>query len=1249
MDEPDREVHCPKNLERFVDYDKCKSLIDSLHDKLKAIPSAADAEPEVEILVEAFRKLIDTYQELPELLDPYLQELIERLTSGLDDANLSDARYHTIFKFLYQLIKVTGFKAIGKKFPHEVSKLPLLLELLSKESPDDKKNWQTRYVLTVWLSIVILAPFDLVKFQIDSTETSISARIYRLLIENLDIFDSCQQATAFCLAKFLSRPDIIQSKECYYVSNFVNMALAELSAVKIVSASSSDDIRLIGYLRTLTYMFKFMPRAEMKLHSARITATIVNLDLDRISRELANHLVVKLVQRAGLSMLPIKIASWRYKRGCRSLGKITLSKDGLTVKPAFEQVNSSSAIAKSDVQLGDSSDPGNVAEIDDDESNQEESESAECIESILSVLFGAIQNSQTRVRWSAAKGVARIASRLSRSRASEVIDMLLENFFQLTNSNDYAWHGGCLTLAEMARHGLILEEKLERITKLVSDAIVYEKLKGNMTVGAHVREAACYVFWALARTYEDHLLLPHVSAISLKLLCAMLFDREVHCRRAASATFQELSGRQGSFDEKEISLLTSLDYSSVGQRTSAYLQLAPQVARQGTHYSHEFVQHLLDKKMGHSDIQIRRLASDSLSALMLHCDQKFIKQNVIEPLIVGAQQDADLNFKHGAILSLAKVIKSLVALEFKFDQSLIDLVGNLSQTCAKQLKSRHQAANFLEAIGIAITSAYLAKFSYEQDLKVLESWESISLSALDSDDANLRNLGADAVVALYSGYYQGDRQSQDRILTYLNKSLSSRNESTRCGALRALSKLGGNGDLFKLVSKMSLGDVRTDAETPDLILMSLTSYISQPTHEKKENIIYANAKEEACRAFVKFLRGLDTGRLILSSTLIRAGYDALLEKSEDYTVDKRGDIGVVVRRAAIKALGELTVDLLSSRVKSVFQTDGAALGQNIVSRMLQQAVSYHNSIRELAASSLYKLVTFVASMNGEAVSGRNLQLEVPSSASEQSDGAHAGEPLFEIPHMKEILCLFEHFGVYQEGEQFNWRDESTPIFVALLGKREYNLDIWIGLLPALAQISDLCSKQFRDALQSYFLGRGKFSTLPYALAKAGIRAYEHDAAKERDQVFEALLEVLEQSAGDEGGAGKRRVAAAGRLVTSALTAIDYMLTDGLLAESSVEFQRRLVDYCWQTLTGTGSNVRRQMSVGRVLAAMLQFPDEQVQSKCLSYSRELLTSTNPGVRRYTAEQLYVALMSYQDELGPVRAAAIESSIKLELSK
>ena len=110
-------------------------------------------------------------------------------------------------------------------------------------------------------------------------------------------------------------------------------------------------------------------------------------------------------------------------------------------------------------------------------------------------------------------------------------------------------------------------------------ALQFDQKQGSYTVGANVRDAACYVLWgrlrrtsptvarpiraalltpsvlavqrrrpgvtaAFARGYARAVLAPHVDGLARALILVALFDREVNCRRAASAAFQETVGRQ---------------------------------------------------------------------------------------------------------------------------------------------------------------------------------------------------------------------------------------------------------------------------------------------------------------------------------------------------------------------------------------------------------------------------------------------------------------------------------------------------------------------------------------------------------------------------------------------------------------------------------------------------------------------------------------------------------------------------------
>ncbi len=85
-------------------------------------------------------------------------------------------------------------------------------------------------------------------------------------------------------------------------------------------------------------------------------------------------------------------------------------------------------------------------------------------------------------------------------------------------------HGGCLAVAELARRGLILPERLDIIVPKVCQALHFEDLKGSVNVGQHVRDAACYVAWAFARAYAPETFTPYVEMLATALLAVAVFD-----------------------------------------------------------------------------------------------------------------------------------------------------------------------------------------------------------------------------------------------------------------------------------------------------------------------------------------------------------------------------------------------------------------------------------------------------------------------------------------------------------------------------------------------------------------------------------------------------------------------------------------------------------------------------------------------------------------------------------------------------
>jgi len=49
---------------------------------------------------------------------------------------------------------------------------------------------------------------------------------------------------------------------------------------------------------------------------------------------------------------------------------------------------------------------------------------------------------------------------------------------------------------------------------IVLKALAYDERRGYFSVGAHVRDAACYVCWAFARAYEPEEIAKYVNQIA---------------------------------------------------------------------------------------------------------------------------------------------------------------------------------------------------------------------------------------------------------------------------------------------------------------------------------------------------------------------------------------------------------------------------------------------------------------------------------------------------------------------------------------------------------------------------------------------------------------------------------------------------------------------------------------------------------------------------------------------------------------
>ena len=110
---------------------------------------------------EIFSEIVGRYQEQSHLLDPHLDNIINLLLAPIRESTTPVDMKHAAFKYLYQLSKVRTFKGIIKFLPHEICDFDFVLNLTEQQDVADAEHWETRYVLLLWLSMLILNPFQL--------------------------------------------------------------------------------------------------------------------------------------------------------------------------------------------------------------------------------------------------------------------------------------------------------------------------------------------------------------------------------------------------------------------------------------------------------------------------------------------------------------------------------------------------------------------------------------------------------------------------------------------------------------------------------------------------------------------------------------------------------------------------------------------------------------------------------------------------------------------------------------------------------------------------------------------------------------------------------------------------------------------------------------------------------------------------------------------------------------------------------
>jgi tubulin-specific chaperone D len=148
-------------------------------------------------------------------------------------------------------------------------------------------------------------------------------------------------------------------------------------------------------------------------------------------------------------------------------------------------------------------------------------------------------------------------------------------------------------------------------------ALTFDFVKGQKPVGNAVRDAACYSLYSLVRTTKS---IPplDIQQIAIHLICVATLDPSTTIRRAASAAFQELVGRQvvGSIP-CGITVLSMMDYHAVGSRRGGF-EVAGEVALVDKGYRGGIVEWCISRGVGHWEGKGREGIAKVLGRIFSH-------------------------------------------------------------------------------------------------------------------------------------------------------------------------------------------------------------------------------------------------------------------------------------------------------------------------------------------------------------------------------------------------------------------------------------------------------------------------------------------------------------------------------------------------------------------------------------------------------------------------------------------------------
>ena len=558
--------------------------------------------------------------------------------------------------------------------------------------------WQEIFIMLLWLSHLLLAPFDLSSMSSDNAGSRlpdpqlhvqiliaippIAERLVHISTYHLSLPSKAREAAGSLLVRLAVRADI---RRIGLQKILIDWALSSLCAESNTAAPTS----VYGFLGVLSFLAAFIVSADNAVLTpflSRVYNSIQHATSD------SSPSSTMINESASARKLLIKVE--------RALAVAAMRTD-------------SKASSDSSPSLGEGA-----------------------LEDIIDHFLTALEDKDTPVRLAASKGLSAIALELEPDMVEQIIDMIDERLYEDTSvddSHDRAgvaetyeldlgavsasrWHGLIFALSQLIFRGSQPPKLV--LGKVMSSFIIALRFEqrtplGN-SVGTSVRDAACFGLWALARRYttavinscepfrnEKHkaavlstfldpkkplylsgdVLVPDfvtgapstLQILANQLVVAATSDPAGNIRRGASAALQEMIGRHPDEIKHGIDLVQVMDYLGIALRSRAMTQIAITVSRFEPIYWRSILDGLLDwRGVRSGDADCRRNAAHAIG-LLAHSRGRELVASTISILRrqLYASETRRNEERHGLVLALSETVGRWSDMDLKDEVDLL--------------------------------------------------------------------------------------------------------------------------------------------------------------------------------------------------------------------------------------------------------------------------------------------------------------------------------------------------------------------------------------------------------------------------------------------------------------------------------------------------------------------------------------------------------------------------------------------------